>query len=162
MKFPHSFSWRPAFTTDVRAIFERMAFVCYLGIVLGACGLVGLGLIFAVLLGEARPLCVGLAGGALARLLHEHGYRVWHFRKWEESFQPSDHGQAFMMDPVRAERVREMERLLGQLAALEENRGQRDLWAVQDLRHRATALLVRDPVLRKEFAAELTRYPEIG
>jgi len=52
--------------------------------------------------------------------------------------------------------------VLHELAAIQENETSRDVWAVQDLRHRAGALLESDPVLREELAGELAKHPEIG
>jgi hypothetical protein len=162
MKFSLPFARRIAWGRTLRPMLERLAFACHLALLVGACGLTGLGLIFAVFMDEVRPLCVGLAGGALSRILHQHGYRVWNFRRWEESFEPSDGGQSLVLDPARAERARELSRLLQELATLEENEASRDVWAVQDLRHRVGAMLERDPALREDLAGELAKHPEIG
>jgi hypothetical protein len=141
---------------------ERLAFACHLALLVAACGLIGLGLIFAVFMDEVRPLCVGLAGSALSRILHQHGYRVWNFRRWEESFEPSDGRQSLVLDPARADRAHELARLLHELGALRENGGRPDVWEVQALRQRAAVLLNDDPVLREDFAGELAKHPEIG
>jgi hypothetical protein len=143
-------------------VLERIAFVFYLATVVGAFGLTGLGLIFMLVLDEARPLCAGLAGGALARLLHDHGYRAWHFRRWEDCFEPSDRRLAFELDTVHEARARELDRLLGELAAATESTERRDVWEVQGLRHEVNALLASDPGLRHEFASELERHPDVG
>lgn len=142
-------------------MFERLAFACHLTLLVGACGLTGLGLIFAVFMDEVRPLCVGLAGGALSRILHQHGYRAWNFRRWEESFEPSDGGQTLVLEPERAERAKELSRLLVELATIDESKTGRDVWAVQELRQQAGALLKRDPALREDLADELAKHPEI-
>ena len=141
---------------------ERMAFACHLALLVAACGLTGLGLIFAVFMDEVRPLCVGLAGGALSRILHQHGYRAWNFRRWEESFEPSDGAATLVSDPARAQHARELLKVLDELAALREDSAGCDVWAVQDLRNRAAALLNRDPSLREDFANRLARHPEIA
>jgi hypothetical protein len=143
-------------------MFERLAFAFHLALLVAACGLTGLGLIFAVFMEEVRPLCVGLAGGALSRILHQHGYKVWNFRRWEESLEPSDRGQVLVLDPARAERANELARVLQALARIEAGETPRDVWEVQALRHRAGVLLQRDPALREDFAGELANYPEIG
>lgn len=143
-------------------MFERLAFACHLALLVGACGLTGLGLIFAVFMDEVRPLCMGLAGGALSRILHQHGYRVWNFRRWEESLEASDGGQPFSLDPAQAQRASELSHVLRELAAIKENEGSRDVWAVQELRHRAGVLLKSDPALREDFASELAKHPELG
>jgi hypothetical protein len=141
---------------------ERLAFACHLALLVGACGLTGLGLIFAVFMGEVRPLCIGLAGGALSRLVHQHGYRVWNFRRWEESLQPVEFGRGFMVDEGRAERAQELERLLHSLEILNRAEAERDVWAIQGLRQKVGALLASDPRLREECAAELARHPDLG
>lgn len=141
---------------------ERSAFALHLALLVGACGLTGLGLIFAVFMGEVRPLCVGLAGGALSRIIHQHGYRAWHFRRWEESLERSNGGHLLAGDPARLERANELAQLLHELALLEENQGARDVWARQDLRHRVGALLKLDPALRADFATEIEQHPDIG
>jgi len=147
-----------AWGREVRPILERMAFAFYLATFVGACALVGLGLIFAFVFGEVRPLCVGLAGGAFARLLQQHGYRVWHFARWEDSFEPSDASAGFGLHPEQAERLRELEDLLGSLETEDETRS---VWAVQELRHRASALLAAEPELREICAERLARHPEL-
>jgi hypothetical protein len=153
---------RAAWGRSVRPMLERLAFACHLALLVGACSLTGLGLIFAVFMGEVRPLCIGLAGSALSRLVHQHGYRAWNFRRWEESLQPLEFGRGFLVDEGRAQRVRELERLLHELRALDESDADRDVWAVQDLRQKVSALLAKDPGLRKECAGELTRHPDLG
>ena len=141
---------------------ERLAFACHLALLVGACGLVGLGMIFAIFMDEVRPLCVGLAGGALSRILQQHGYRSWNFRRWEDSLEPSDSAQSLVLDPARAERANELSRLLRELAAIRENGARADVWEVQELRHRVGLLLKADPALREDFAGELAEHPEIG
>jgi hypothetical protein len=162
MKFPLSLPPRAALGKTLRPMLERFAFVCHLALLVGACGLIGLGLIFAFFMGEVRPLCVGLAGGALSRILYKQGYREWNFRRWEESFEPSDRDRALVFDSARAERSGELLHVLRDLAALEEDETHRDVWAIQELRQRVRSLLESEPALRREFAGELAKYPEIG
>jgi hypothetical protein len=162
MKLSLPFPRRAVFGKTLRPMLERLAFACHLALFVGACGLTGLGLIFALFMDEVRPLCVGLAGGALSRILHQHGYRVWNFRRWEESLEPSDGRQSLALDPERTARANELSRLLGELSELKESVGGRDVWAVQDLRRRAAALLRDDAALREDFAGELAKHPEIG
>jgi hypothetical protein len=64
-------------------------------------------------------------------------------------------------DPARVTRASELSRVLEELAALESN-STRDVWAVQELRHRAGDLLARDPELRGQFEGDLANHPEIG
>jgi len=135
---------------------ERFAFAIYLVTIAGSCGLIGLGLLFALLLEEVRPLCVGLAGGALVQVLRQHGYRVWHFAQWEDSFEPSDARSDFGEDAVPVGRVGEFVEILRALEA------GGDVWAVQELRHQARALLAAEPGLRERYAEELAEHPELG
>ncbi|MGB8170280.1 MAG: hypothetical protein WCF18_22450 [Chthoniobacteraceae bacterium] len=146
-----------------RGVLERVAFLCYLALLIGSCGLVGLGLIFALHLREPRPVLYGLAGVIVVAVLREHGYRHWHFRDWEESFEPVDAG-GVVLDAAGLERVEEFERLLRELTAIEEGDAaqQRDIWAVQELRSQAKALLAQDPSLRETCAAALGRHPDVG
>jgi hypothetical protein len=159
-KLPAFSVHRSAWARDARPVLERLAFAVYLFTFVGACGLIGLGLIFALMLEEVRPLCVGLAGGAFARLLQQHGYRVWHFARWEDSFEPSDAQADFGRDPVRSARLRELESVLRELE--DGTTGDREVWEVQALRHRANALLAREPELRDVCASQLARHPELG
>lgn len=148
---------RAEWARTARPILERLAFALYLAAFAGACGLIGLGLIFALLLGEVRPLCVGLAGGAFARLLQQHGYRAWHFAKWEDSLEPSDAHADFGRDPIPSDHLDKFHTLLTEL----ESEEQRDIWSVQEIRHRLKALLTRHPELREACASELSRHPEL-
>lgn len=147
-----------------RSVLERIGFLCYLTLVVGSSGLVGLGLIFALLLHEPRPVLFGLAGVLVMALLREHGYRHWHFRDWEESFAPSDRTQVMVLDATGQDRAEELEHLLRELTDLDQTRAgeKRDVWTVQELRHQANALLAQDPALREICADSLARHPEVG
>jgi hypothetical protein len=152
------FSIKPtAWARAARPILERLAFAVYLLAAISACGLIALGLIFALFMAEVRPLCLGLAGGAFVRLFQQHGYRQWHFAQWEDSFEPSDAPDGFLGESARSDRAAQLERLLHELEA-----GGRDVWAVQDLRHQIKALLAAEPALRESYAQELAGHPELG
>lgn len=147
-----------------RSVLERIGFLCYLTLLVGSCGLVGLGLIFALLLHEPRPVLFGLAGVLVMAPLREYGYRHWHFRDWEESFTPSDRTQVMVLDATGQDRAEELERLLQKLTDLDQTRAgeKRDVWTVQELRHQANALLAQNPELREICADALARHPEVG
>ncbi len=147
-----------------RSVLERIGFLCYLTLLVGSCGLVGLGLIFALLLHEPRPVLFGLAGVLVMALLRDYGYRHWHFRDWEDSFVPSDGAQVMVLDATGQDRAEELERLLRELTDLDQPdlTGNRDVWTVQELRHQANTLLAQDPELREICADALARHPEVG
>lgn len=146
-----------------RSMVERIGFLCYLLLFVGSCGVVGLGLIY-LLHREPRPLLGGLAGLLIVTVVRDHGYRHWHFRQWEESCEPVDTTPAVILDETRLERVQELERVLQELGNLNSTDAAegRDIWIVQDLRHRANALLARDPTLREACAESLVKHPDVG
>ncbi len=162
IKLPAFSTRQAAWIRDLRPILERTAFVIYLGIFVVSCGLIGLGMIFAFLLHEVRPLCVGLAGGALARILQQHGYRVWNFARWEDTFEPSDAAAEFGEDAGCSAFAEKFERVLRDLEASEGGGASREVWAVQALRNQAKELLTAEPALRDRFASRLAHHPELG
>jgi hypothetical protein len=147
-----------------RAMLERLAFGFYLALIVGSCGLTGLGLIFGLVHGEVRPVCLGVAGLLLFAVIRPIGYRHLHFRDWEESFEPADGGNVLALSPEQQARGRELDELLRELDALERKRaaGEPDVWAVNQARRAAAGLLAADPALREVFAAELADRPELG
>lgn len=145
---------------DSRHILERLAFVIYLGLFVGSCGLTGLGLISAVLLGNPQPLIIGCGGSVLTALIRDVGYRQWHFGRWDQSLEKM-HGRetAYGGEERQTPEARKLERVL---LSLDRASADRDVWKVQRLRAKVRALLKKEPGLQREFAAELTRHPEIG
>jgi hypothetical protein len=146
-----------------RPVLERIAFIFYLGLCVCSCGLTGLGLIFAVALGDPQPLLFGCGGTVLSAILRDVGYRQWHFQRWEECCEPAGHHATTSAGAGNAEPAQELEQLLYELTRLDDRapREGRDVWRVQELRLRASALLSREPGLRARFARELERHPEL-
>lgn len=148
----------------VRPILERLAFVIYLALFVGSCGLTGLGLIFAVMLGNPQPLILGCGGTVLTALIRDVGYRQWHFGKWEASLDAVNQQLTAGTASGGSDNAAKLDRVLNELRELDTAPASegRDVWRVQRLRHQAKALLEREPALRHEFSRELARHPEIG
>ena len=142
-----------------RAILERLAFLCFLALFIGSCGLAGLGVIFGMH-GELRPVCLGAAGLMLFVALRPLGYKHLHFREWEDSFEPSDAQNAAAFDGDADRRAQELCELFVELARLKTQlaTGGGDVWSVQAVRHQAAALVAHDPSLREAFAEELSEH----
>ena len=147
-----------------RAMLERLAFGCFLALLVISTGLTCLGAIFGLHGGDARPAVFGVAGLLLVLAVRPLGYKHLHFREWEDSFEPADGGHAFELDPVLGERARAFAEMLANLEALQQRiaAGEGDVWDVQRLRHDAAAMLAAEPALREVFAAELAAHPELA
>jgi hypothetical protein len=147
-----------------RAMLERFAFACFLTLLAVSMGLTGLGVIFSLHEGDVRPAIFGVAGLLLALALRPLGYRHLHFRQWEDSFDLADAGSVFDLDPALSERAQAFAATLANLETLRQQiaAGDADVWAVQQLRHDAAAMLAADPALREVFAAELAAHPELA
>ena len=140
-----------------RAMLERLAFGARTARHLD--GLTGLGAIFAARRTRAPSLVSGL--------LHVPpplGYKHLHFREWEDSFEPAEGANAFELDPVLGKRAQTFAEMLASLETLQQRiaAGEGDVWAVQRLRHDASAMLAAEPALREVFAAELAGHPELA
>lgn len=147
-----------------RAMFERLAFGCFLALLVASIGLAALGAIFGLHGGDARPAVFGVAGLLVVLAVRPFGYKHLHFREWEDSLEPVDRGHAFAFDPVFGERAHAFAELLTALEALQLRiaAGEGDVWAVQRLRHDALAMLAEEPALREVFAIEIAEHPELA
>lgn len=146
-----------------RAILERLALACFIALLIASMGLMGLGLVFGLPGGDARPAIFGVAGLLLALAVRPFGYKHLHFRKWADSFEPAG-GGIFDLDPGRGERAQAFAEALAQLEALQRQiaAGDADVWTVQRLRHEIAAMLAADPGLRELFESELAAHPELA
>lgn len=146
-----------------RAMFERLAFGCFLALLVVSMGLTGLGTIFGLSGGDARPAAFGVAGLLLVLALRPLGYKHLHFRDWADSLEPLESGSAFELDPVLAKHAQAFAKTLAALEAVQQRiaAGEGDVWAVQRLRHEASAMLAAEPALREVFATELAGHPEL-
>jgi hypothetical protein len=147
-----------------RAILERLAFACFLALLIASMGLAGVGFIFGLHGGDARPALFGIAGLLLTLAVRPLGYKHLHFRKWEDSFEPVDGCGAFGPDPLLGERAQAFAEALANLETLQQQiaAGEADVWAVQQARHDVAAMLGAEPALREVFAAELASHPELA
>jgi hypothetical protein len=147
-----------------RAMLERLAFGCFLALLVVSIGLTGLGAIFGLHSGDARPAILGVAGLLLVLAVRRLGYKHLHFGEWGDSLEPVDGGNAFELDPVLGERAHAFAEMLAALEALQQRIavGEGDVWAVQRLRHDASVMLAAEPALREVFAAELAGHPELA
>lgn len=147
-----------------RAMFERLAFACFLALLVASIGLLGPGLLFSLHAGEFRPALLGVAGLLIFFAIRPFGYKHLHFREWEDSLEPVECDGAFALNPAHDARARHFAALIEGLENLRQRAaaGEADVWEVQALRHRAALLLAADPALRARFASELAGHPELG
>lgn len=140
-----------------RAMLERLAFAAFLALLIGSVGLLSVGLLFGVAGGDYRAAAFGL-GGLLLFFLRPLGYKHLHFRECEESIELAEL-RASTLSPAQEGRALALAEALNALADLQE-RGA-DIWAVQQMRHKASAMLADEPALREVFARELADHPEL-
>ena len=142
-------------TSSARPILERLAYVCYLMLLVSSIGITWLGWMVGFETGDYTAMCIALGGLALSRWLHVHGYAHWHFRECEDSFEVT--GTPGLMPETEQE-----ESLAAQVADLFERlEREEDVWARGELRREIIAKLATSPALRDDFAESLAAHPEI-
>lgn len=141
--------------STTRPILERLAYVCYLALLVSSIGITWLGWMVGVETGDYRAMCIALGGLALSRWLHVHGYAHWHFRECEDSFEVAG-APGIMPRSEHEERLAaEIEALFARLEAEE------DVWTRGELRREIADRLSTAPGLREEFAENLAAHPEL-
>jgi hypothetical protein len=140
---------------STRPILERLAYVCYLMLLVSSIGITWLGGLIGIETGNYTAMCVALGGLAVTRWLHVHGHAHWHFRECEDSFDVQG-APGVIPRPEREEMLAE------EIAALfERMEAEDDVWTRGDLRREIAAKLAAAPELREEFAEELAAHPEL-
>lgn len=147
-----------------RAMLERLAFACFLALLIASLALTGVGVVSVLHGGDAKPALLGLAGLALVFAVRPLGYKHLHFGKWQDSFELVELAHSIDHNPELGERAQAFAATLAELEALQARvaTGEADVWTVQRLRHDAAAMLAAEPALREVFAAELAAHPELA
>jgi hypothetical protein len=141
--------------SKARPILERLAYACYLVVLVFSIGVTVLGWIVGLETGNYSAMCLALGGLAVSRWLHVQGHAHWHFQECEDSFDvPGAPGLMPRPDHEEA-RAEEMTALLTRLEA------ETDVWARGELRREIIARLDASPTLREEFAVELAAHPDL-
>jgi hypothetical protein len=141
--------------STVRPILERLAYACYMMLLVCSIGITWLGFVIGFETGDYTAMGVALGGLALSRWLHVHGHAHWHFQKWEDSLD-------VVGDPGVIPRSEPEEMLVSELATLfERMEAEDDVWVRSELRREIAAKLMAAPRLREDFSDELARHPEI-
>jgi hypothetical protein len=136
----------------LRLILERLAYACYLVLLVGSIGFIWVGALIGLETGDYTAMCLPLGGLAFTRWLHLHGHAHWHFDDCREALD--------RLGAVGAEHSEREEALAAEIAALlarletEEN-----VWVRGTLRREIAAKLAAAPALREEFAETLASHP---
>jgi hypothetical protein len=134
-----------------RPILERLACVCYLGLLLASLTGMWLGTILL----NWPAIGGAIAGLLVTRWLHVHGHAHWHFRECLAAVDAVKAGN-------RSPRVDGEEELSGEVRGLfARMEAEPDVWTRGELRREIAVRLAAQPTLREEFAENLARHPEI-
>jgi hypothetical protein len=139
----------------VRSILERLAYVCYLAVLVSSIGVTWLGWVVGVETGNYTAMCLALAGLGLSRWLHVQGYAHWHFQECEDSFDVQGEPGVMPQSEPEAIRAKEMAALLARMET------EPDVWERGALRREIATRLAAAPALREEFAETLAAHPDL-
>lgn len=147
----------------MRRMFERLAYLLWLGGAGVSFGFVGLSPWSTWPEPGAMFLGGGLGGLFAAWLLHTVGESHWHFAEHARVLDQAPLNEFTHSTPEYQERVENLRRVFYRWEALDALRaeGKADVWAVQALRQEALTLLQQDPRLSAEFDRDLSRHPEL-
>jgi hypothetical protein len=136
----------------LRLILERLAYACYLVLLVGSIGFTWVGALTGLESGDYTAICLPLGGLALTRWLHLHGHAHWHFDDCREALD--------RLGAVGAARSEHEEALAVEIAALLARLGaEEDVWVRGRLRREIAAKLTAAPALRENFAQALAAHP---
>ena len=142
-------------SSSTRPILERLAYVCYLALLVGSIGITWLGWMIGFETGNYTAMCIAMIGLVVSRWLHVHGYAHWHFQECEDSFDVP--GEPGLMPRPEGE-----EKLATELAALfARMEAEEDVWERGELRRQIATKLAAAPSLRDDFAEALAEHPEL-
>lgn len=138
----------------LRLILERLAYACYLMLLVGSIGFIWVGALTGLESGDYTAVCLPLGGLALTRWLHLHGHAHWHFDACREALD-----RLGFIGAARSEREELLsEEIAGLFTRLE---AEDDVWKRGELRKAISAKLALAPVLRNDFAEALAAHPEV-
>jgi hypothetical protein len=138
----------------LRLILERLAYACYLVLLVGSIGFTWVGALTGLETGDYTAMCLPLGGLALTRWLHLHGHAHWHFNDSREALD--------RLGAVGAARSEHEEALAAEIAALLARLAtEEDVWVRGTLRREIATKLATAPGLRSVFSETLDRHPEI-
>lgn len=146
-----------------RAMFERLAYIGWLGITTASlCALI-LSLTLAISGLGGELFLMGACGTAISGLMNRYGRRHLNFDRCERSLEQVTPYSRLPVTPDHAERADLLRRLLEKWSLVDEQilAGTTDIWERQDLRRQTLSLLAADPELRNEFEDELSAHPEL-
>lgn len=136
-----------------RPIFERMAYVLYMGLLICSMGMTWIGWMIGAITGRYTIMICALAGLLVSRWLHVQGHAHWHFREIREIL---DSGHAANGWP----RSEAEEKLCGEIDGLLNRMDKEpDVWTRGELRREIATKLAAAPTLRNEFAEKIARHP---
>jgi hypothetical protein len=139
---------------SLRSILERLAYTCYLVLLIGSIGFTWVGGLIGIETGNYTAMCLPLGGLAFTRWLHLHGHAHWHFDECQASLD-----RFGSTGPTRSGRE---ELLSTEIAALFARlEAEDDVWTRGELRRAITAKLTLAPILREDFADALAAHPEV-
>jgi hypothetical protein len=142
-------------------MFERLAFVVWMVLTSVSIGVVCMSPWFAWPSPGLAVFLAGAGGCILAWLFGTYGRASLHFSECEASFEFNEAPGVIPEDEEPSDHLRRVFDSWEELDA-RRDRGDGDIWQVQELRREAASLLRADPHLREEFAHELSRHPELG
>ena len=138
----------------LRLILERVAYACYLALLVGSIGFIWVGALTGLESGDYTAVWLPLGGLALTRWLHLHGHAHWHFDACREALD-----RLGFIGAARSEREELLsEEIAGLFTRLE---AEDDVWKRGELRRAISARLASAPVLRNDFAEALAAHPEL-
>ena len=136
-----------------RPIFERMAYVLYMALLICSIGMTWLGWMIGCITGKYTIMICSLAGLLITRWLHVQGHAHWHFREIQDAV---DSAQARGEWP----RSEAEEKLSGEIDGLFTRMDEEpDVWTRGELRREIASKLAAAPTLREEFAEKIARHP---
>lgn len=135
----------------IRPILERLAYGCYLMLLVSSIGITWLGWLMGIDTGDYTAMRVAMCGMVVTTWLHIHGHAHWHFRECKES-----------LDRFGAPRSAHEEHMAGEISTLFERlEAEPNVWVRGEIRRQIERKLTVAPTLREHFAEALTRHPEL-
>ena len=134
---------------------ERLAYACYMALLISSIPGAWLGLLIGFQSGDFRGAILAVVGLGLSRCLHVVGHARWHFRECDESLTFASHPGASPGAGMGSEAADEVAELIEKFEA------EPDIWERADLRRKITARLSARPQLRETFRDSLSSHPDL-
>lgn len=142
-------------SSTTRPMLERLAYVCYLVLLISSIGVAWVGGMIGFETGNYTAMGLAIGGLAASRWLHVHGHAHWHFRECENSLQVAGGPELILRQEHEEQLAAEIEGLFTQLDRED------DVWERGELRRAIAGRLASAPTLRDDFADQLAAHPGI-